>query len=419
MRRLLCTILVLVLSLFSLLGYAKPNAGYDQAESSNDKYVGKDYFRQGIQFFNDGEFEEAVKHFRMAYKARRNYKILYNIAQSEMSAKRYGLALEAFQNYLEKGGDDVSKERREQIIQEIDVLQQMVGNVFVKAAPGCLISINKVSRGTSPITKAILLKVGYDHSVQIVCKDKTIYTAKISLNAGQKIHIDAIKGSRKVAEASDSIGKNESTEKEADDEERRKLLKQYTNNKDGARDMALAFMIPGVLSGATGGLLFINESTRGYGLAMMIVPTSVFLVGAVVGLSSYQRKKKKMYQLEDSLTLSTNDKRALLFKKMASYKITGSVFISIAAVALTTGGVLLGAGFAKDSDDFKEFGISALVPGTALLTQSIILFSFYSRDKRKYNELTEQKSKKTNNVTLLPSVSPNRNGGFFSLQGTF
>ena len=62
-------------------------------------------FERGKYHFERSEFDDAAQAFRLADSLRPNWKIRYNLAQSEAAAKRYGLALEAFEAYLAGGGE--------------------------------------------------------------------------------------------------------------------------------------------------------------------------------------------------------------------------------------------------------------------------------------------------------------------------
>ena len=70
-------------------------------------------FSRGVELYNSGSYKEAAKAFRRANELKPSWSLLYNIAQSEAAAKNYGPAYEAFEEYLAKGGDDLTDERRE------------------------------------------------------------------------------------------------------------------------------------------------------------------------------------------------------------------------------------------------------------------------------------------------------------------
>ena len=68
--------------------------------------------------------------------------MLYNIGQSAASAKYFGIAYEAFELYLSKGGDDVAEQRRNEVMAEMDRLFKMVGSFDVVTPPGCVVEVD-------------------------------------------------------------------------------------------------------------------------------------------------------------------------------------------------------------------------------------------------------------------------------------
>lgn len=106
-------------------------------------------FREGAAFFKKSEYSKAAESFRAAYKMRPNWKVLYNIAQSEAAAKRHGLALTAFERYLALGGDDVVEARQKEVEKEIERLKKMVGYVTVEAPEGATILVDGVEYGVA------------------------------------------------------------------------------------------------------------------------------------------------------------------------------------------------------------------------------------------------------------------------------
>ena len=59
----------------------------------------------------------------------------------------YGLALEAFERYLAKGGDEIQGERQKEVLEEVDRLRRMVGSMEVTAPRSCIVLIDDVERG--------------------------------------------------------------------------------------------------------------------------------------------------------------------------------------------------------------------------------------------------------------------------------
>ena len=100
------SIVLLVFGVLSL--FASPLG----AQTTEEK--AKAAFDEGTKYYKAENYLSAVEAFRRAYKLRPNWKLLYNIAQSEASANRHGTALQAFERYLADGGDQVPQGRMEE-----------------------------------------------------------------------------------------------------------------------------------------------------------------------------------------------------------------------------------------------------------------------------------------------------------------
>ena len=79
-------------------------------------------FVQGAQAYNDGDYEEALGHFRASYEAREVPVVLFNIAQTLVSLERRAEAIDAFHRYLstEEELDDARREAVEVTMRELE-----------------------------------------------------------------------------------------------------------------------------------------------------------------------------------------------------------------------------------------------------------------------------------------------------------
>lgn len=142
-------------------------------------------FEEGKRKFHEGSYSEAANAFRRANALRPNWKLLYNIGQSEAAARRYGLAVEAFQSYLVLGGDEITETRRDEVMEEMEKLRKIVGTVRIDAPPGCTVQIDDTPRGTTPLPGPLLVSAGVDHEVIISKEDAPLYSETVRLNGGE------------------------------------------------------------------------------------------------------------------------------------------------------------------------------------------------------------------------------------------
>ena len=99
LRRPACAILVALLS-FSSLAHA------------DSKDAARSHFEHGVELYREGDFRAALIEFQRAYEASPNYKVLYNLGQTNLELQDYAGALKALRGYLEGGGGAVPAARR-------------------------------------------------------------------------------------------------------------------------------------------------------------------------------------------------------------------------------------------------------------------------------------------------------------------
>ena len=115
------------IALFSMCLLSIGAAGPVAAQSDDAKAA----FEEGKRLFAQKKYADAADQFRAAYEFRESWKLLYNIGQAEAAATRYGLAMEAFEQYLAEAGDEIDEERRNEVLEEIVRLRNMVGELSV------------------------------------------------------------------------------------------------------------------------------------------------------------------------------------------------------------------------------------------------------------------------------------------------
>ncbi len=174
--------LLVMLTMGLVLGIA-PRLYADDAEA-------KAAFEEGKELFKAGKFAEAASAFRNANKLKPNWKILYNIGQSEAAAKRNGLALEAFERYLTEGGDDLAEERREEVMTEVESLRKIVGSLEVRAPKGAVVTVDNVERGRTPLSGHVLVAAGVEHWVMVKRLDETIIDRMVRVSGGQTLLVE-------------------------------------------------------------------------------------------------------------------------------------------------------------------------------------------------------------------------------------
>ena len=182
-----------------------------QEKSTNDQ--AREFYQHGISLFETGDAKAAAEAFREAYRMRPSWKILFNIGQCEAAAGRYGLAMEAFQQYLVDGKDEIPSERREYVLKEIKNLRELVGQVVIKAPAGSVVYIDKVFRGQLPGNKPILVVGGKTHDLLVLKDENEILRRQFSVWGGKGIRIKVGELVNEEAESEQEPEQEESPER--------------------------------------------------------------------------------------------------------------------------------------------------------------------------------------------------------------
>jgi hypothetical protein len=146
-------------------------------------------FAEGRELFEAEKFHDASLKFRAAYSVSPNFRLLYNIAQSEAAARRYGQALEAFEQYLADAGDDITTERIDEVRQEIERLKSMVGFIEVETIRGAQIRIDGEPRGIAPVFGGVPVVAGKIHTVDVVVNGQALPAEGVKVTSGKTVTV--------------------------------------------------------------------------------------------------------------------------------------------------------------------------------------------------------------------------------------
>lgn len=134
-------------------------SGQPAAEPETDE--GKARFLRGVQLFREGDFRSALVEFRRSFEISKNFKVLYNIGQTEYELSDYAGALRSFRRYLELGGAEVDAARKTQVEEDIKNLGLRVAHVEISCnVAGAEVLVDDVLVGTTPLPEALLVSIG-------------------------------------------------------------------------------------------------------------------------------------------------------------------------------------------------------------------------------------------------------------------
>jgi hypothetical protein len=179
------------------LALAVAGAGPASAQQKADKASAKAEkqarasFKAAVEKFDAGDYEAADALFREAYGLNPSWKLLYNIGQCEAALKRHGEALEAFEQYLSQGGDEVEVERREEVLAEVKRLREMSGSIEIAAPDGALVFVGGVERGRAPLPGRVRVAAGVDHAVRIDLDGAVLLERAVRVGGEENLLLDA------------------------------------------------------------------------------------------------------------------------------------------------------------------------------------------------------------------------------------
>jgi hypothetical protein len=170
-------------SLVTAMAWLLAAAVVPAAAAADADTEAKQVYQQGVEAFEDGRFDDAAQAFRRAYELKPSWKLLYNMGQSEAAARRYGLALDAFEKYLVGGGDEIQGDRREEVLGEIQRLRVLVGVVEVQAPDGTELLIDGYSHGKVPFSGPVRVAAG-EHQAVLRLGDEVLLEKKLGVAGG-------------------------------------------------------------------------------------------------------------------------------------------------------------------------------------------------------------------------------------------
>ncbi len=168
---------------FAPMAFAAPSRGQTAAEDPTTA-MARARFKEGVDFYDKGEFDQARVSFLQAYALKKHPAVLLNLAWSCLKS---GHALEGeryFKQFLSEGKDITDKQRAD----ASDGLAQThakLGRVDVIAPPGTEVTIDGDKVGTTPLAEPVSVEAGA-HTVKFKASDGTTDTESVSVLGGEK-----------------------------------------------------------------------------------------------------------------------------------------------------------------------------------------------------------------------------------------
>ncbi|MBW2523481.1 MAG: PEGA domain-containing protein [Deltaproteobacteria bacterium] len=189
MRPLLAWVLCVALAWVGVAGHAaaQPAAQPPDAAAVEE---GRARFAKGVELFHEQNYEAALAEFRRSYEAAPAFPILYNIGQVQFELRDYAGALETFQQYLARGGDEIEADRRAEVEAEIAKLRGRVAWLDVTVnVEDAEILIDDVLVGMSPLAEPVAVSAGR-RSVTASKEGRISATRRIEVAGGDRMRVE-------------------------------------------------------------------------------------------------------------------------------------------------------------------------------------------------------------------------------------
>ena len=121
----------------------------------------RERYENAVKLYEEGAYDAALVELNRTAELKPSYKIYYNIGQVRFAMHDYAAAIDAYRQYLDKGGDKIPVARREQVQKELTTLNQRVAKLVIETdVPGAEVFVDDVSIGSTPFAAPVVVNSG-------------------------------------------------------------------------------------------------------------------------------------------------------------------------------------------------------------------------------------------------------------------
>ncbi len=177
-----CRALALVLVLFSIGHLA-------HADDDASTLAARQRFREGIEFFDKGQYDNARAAFLQAYALKKHPDILLNLGHTSLKAGRPFEAYKYFKQFTTEAKNP-APDKLQDAQSSLAEAQASLGTISVKAPHGATVAVDGEALGQAPLTNPIITEPGA-HTV-VVKHDGAERSFTVTTYVGQTTNIDAM-----------------------------------------------------------------------------------------------------------------------------------------------------------------------------------------------------------------------------------
>jgi hypothetical protein len=173
----------LVLS-FAPLAWAPVVTAQPAAEDPTTQ-MARARFKEGVDFYDKGEYEHARGAFLQAYALKKHPAVLLNLAWSSLKAGRALEAEKYFKQFLSEG-KDINEKQRGDANDGLAQARAKLGRIEVVAPPGTEVTIDGDRLGSAPLAEPVSVEAGA-HTVKFKSLDGIAETNSVTVLGGEKV----------------------------------------------------------------------------------------------------------------------------------------------------------------------------------------------------------------------------------------
>jgi len=122
-------------------------------------------FHRAVELYRERSFDAALAEFNRAYELAPDYRVIYNIAQTQVERGDYVAASKSFRLYLKEGGTAIGEARTAEVLAELARLEGRIAKVRVVAnVEGAELVIDGEKAGTLPMA-SVPVNAGIRHII--------------------------------------------------------------------------------------------------------------------------------------------------------------------------------------------------------------------------------------------------------------
>jgi tetratricopeptide (TPR) repeat protein len=142
-----------------------------------------------VQLFREGDFRSALVEFQRSYDLSKNFKVLYNIGQTQYELSDYAGALRSFRRYLQEGASEIDAKRRGEVEDDLRKLGDRVATLDIQCnVEGAEVLVDDVVIGRTPLSEGVLVSMG--RRKVVVQKDGIVAPARfVDLAGGDRVPV--------------------------------------------------------------------------------------------------------------------------------------------------------------------------------------------------------------------------------------